>query len=79
MKKEQGLAKPFFAGFLENQLKKTTETAVQGGQTLKFPSDLEEAQTNKYPSDQEDATTTKPAADIRHTDKYPSDGDEDGI
>ncbi|WP_118972683.1 microviridin/marinostatin family tricyclic proteinase inhibitor [Taibaiella koreensis] len=78
MKKEQGLAKPFFAGFLENQLKKPSETAVQGGQTLKFPSDLEEAQTNKYPSDQED-DVTKPAADIRHTDKYPSDGDEDGI
>lgn len=78
MKKEQGLAKPFFAAFLENQLRKTAETSVQGGATLKYPSDLEEAQTNKYPSDQEDAAT-KPTADIRHTDKYPSDGDEDGI
>lgn len=76
MKKASGFQQPFFVKFLENQLKKEAETNVQGGATLKYPSDLEEAETNKYPSDQED-DRTKPAADVPHTDKYPSDNDED--
>ncbi len=76
MKKAPGSQQPFFAKFLENQIKKAAETNVQGGATLKYPSDLEEAETTKYPSDQED-DRTKPAADVLHTDKYPSDNDED--
>lgn len=76
MKKTTGTGQPFFARFLEHQLKKETESNVSGGATLKYPSDLEDAETTKYPSDQED-DTTKPAADLPHTDKYPSDNDED--
>jgi len=76
MKKVTGTKQPFFAKFLENQLKKEAEPNVKGGATLKYPSDLEDALTNKYPSDKED-DVTKPALDVLHTDKYPSDGDED--
>jgi hypothetical protein len=81
MKKAQGLEKPFFATFLENQLKRTAGTSLQGGSrlnTLKYPSDMEDIESQKYPSDHEDAGT-KPAEDIAHTDKYPSDNDEDKI
>lgn len=76
MKKVTGTQQPFFAKFLENQLKKEAEINIQAGATLKYPSDLEEAETNKYPSDKED-DVTKPALDLLHTDKYPSDNDED--
>ncbi len=77
MKKVTARQQPFFAKFLENQLKKDAETNVQAGATLKYPSDLEE-ETKKYPSDNED-DITKPALDQYHTDKYPSDNDEDKI
>jgi hypothetical protein len=90
MKKENGLKKPFFSKFLENQLSESEEQTVQGGTlvvTKKYPSDAEDdsttkpvadmVQTQKYPSDNEDSYT-KPAADLLQTQKYPSDGDEEG-
>ena len=83
MKKQTNAKKPFFAHFLEDQNLSGSETeAVQGGQTLKYPSDLEEHTskvtdldggpihvTLKVPSDSDEA----------HTNKYPSDGDDDII
>lgn len=77
MKKVTGKQQPFFAKFLENQLQKEAENNIQAGATLKYPSDIED-ESKKYPSDQED-DTTKPALDQYHTDKYPSDNDEDKI
>lgn len=58
MKEEKKV--PFFAKFLENQLK--TENDLKGGithpkkdvYTLKYPSDSDEYQTMKYPSDSDE-------------------------
>jgi hypothetical protein len=75
MKKNDGLKKPFFAGFLENQIQQEDAHSVQGGIVTTPALDL--VQTLKYPSDQED-NPTKPILDMVHTLKYPSDGDEDG-
>jgi hypothetical protein len=72
-KNNQGLQKPFFADFLENQMAKEDANSVQGGITA--PS-VDVAITMKYPSDQED-NPTKPTLDMMHTMKYPSDGDDD--
>lgn len=70
MKKEtQSAKKPFFAHFLEDQNLSGSETdAVQGGATL------------KYPSDREDNTsrTTDIAGGGYVTLKVPSDSDEAG-
>lgn len=89
-KNKPGLQKPFFAKFLEGQIPESGQDEVQGGDTKKYPSDQEDddytkkfpsdqeddGYTKKYPSDQEDDFVTKPAADILHTQKYPSDSDE---
>lgn len=64
MKTHDGLKKPFFDRFLEHQLEEKERLEIQGGATL------------KYPSDKEDGLYTKPVLDIEHTLKYPSDGDE---
>jgi hypothetical protein len=89
MKKNETAKKPFFANFLENQISKDDQNAIQGGitsvlkdnlQTMKYPSDSDEAQTMKYPSDSDEAYElgiTKPAFDNAQTMKYPSDSDED--
>ncbi len=69
------MKKPFFAKFLECQIKE--EDRVKGGidlttkikdfdQTMKAPSDDDENVTHKYPSD----------GDENVTHKYPSDNDE---
>ena len=76
MKKNENLKKPFFANFLENQISKDEQNAVQGGATSVL---ADSAQTMKYPSDSEDGpgNPTKPIYDTAQTMKYPSDSDED--
>lgn len=69
-KSTSGLKKPFFAGFLENQLPQDSTNGVQGGgETSKI---ADQPQTLKYPSDQEDNPTDK-YKDVDLTKKYPSD------
>ncbi|NOQ74111.1 MAG: microviridin/marinostatin family tricyclic proteinase inhibitor [Crocinitomix sp.] len=57
---------PFFAKFLEKQVKedsdlkggkenKITKPALDTFQTMKYPSDADEAMTMKYPSDSDEA------------------------
>jgi len=71
-KKSTGLAKPFFADFLENQMKQS----VRGGEDPSPTSVIADApHTHKYPSDQEDSYTT-PIKDGAQTMKAPSDSDE---
>ncbi len=72
MKKSiKGGQKPFFAGFLEQQehLSEEELQSLQGGLTQKFPSDKEDGP----------GGNTGPAKDGYQTQKYPSDGDEDGV
>ncbi len=77
MKNTENLKKPFFANFLENQMTKEEQGALQGGITTVL---VDNAQTMKYPSDSEEGpgNQTKPAADVSQTMKYPSDSDESG-
>lgn len=65
MQKDQKLQKPFFSGFMEQQVENKAEVNGAG-----------ENQTQKYPSDKED-DYTKPTLDMAQTQKYPSDGDDD--
>ena len=62
--------KPFFARYLEAQ-----ELATVGGggpqQTMKYPSDRDDAVTMKYPSDDDE-----PSVEKYYTMKFPSDNDE---
>lgn len=60
------LNKPFFAKFLENQMKETDK--VKGG-----------AGDFTSPSKDLIVKPTKPTLDTHHTMKYPSDGDEHAI
>lgn len=62
----KGKQQPFFAAFLEAQqnLSAEEQETLQGGQTL------------KYPSDKEDGLGTGPINDGYQTQKYPSDSDE---
>lgn len=73
-KNNEGLKKPFFADFLENQMEKEAANSVQGGVTSVI---LDIAVTMKYPSDQEDGGPTKSTLDGYQTMKYPSDSDEE--
>jgi hypothetical protein len=59
-KSTNGLQKPFFAGFLENQIRKESTGSIQGGGDPS-PTDAiaDQYQTMKYPSDQEDNPTDK--------------------
>lgn len=79
--KKQNLKKPFFSGFLENQMDKKTETNVQGGddRPIHTMSLADSPETKKYPSDSDEDGHTKPLADMAQTQKYPSDGDDDPI
>ena len=46
---------PFFARYLEGQEFPNVKTNVKAGQTVKFPSDLDEIEhTLKYPSDSDE-------------------------
>ncbi|MGS2762102.1 microviridin/marinostatin family tricyclic proteinase inhibitor [Sinomicrobium sp. M5D2P9] len=77
MKKEnKSLKKPFFANFLEHQVSGEEQESVQGGATLKFPSDQEEDGSGTT------STITKPVLDQDGggdvTQKFPSDDDEEG-
>jgi len=46
---------PFFARYLEGQEFLHVKTDVKAGQTLKYPSDLDESEhTLKYPSDNDE-------------------------
>ncbi len=71
MKKEEKRI-PFFAKFLENQLKK--EDDVKGGSGSITTPLGDVPVTLKYPSDSDEITSNK--NDIAVTLKYPSDGDE---
>jgi hypothetical protein len=57
---KKNVKKPFFAKFLENQVKEENLTNTKGGvvppvdQTMKYPSDSDEYQTMKYPSDNDE-------------------------
>lgn len=68
MKDKNSQKKPFFASFLENQLK-DPET-VKGGGEITIP----ERDVITKPSID---TVTSPADDLQVTMKYPSDGDDD--
>ena len=65
MNKQQEKKQPFFARFMEAQIKDTPE--VHGGQGSLKPSLSTSALRDKV---------TKPQFDMEHTMKYPSDGDE---
>lgn len=71
-KKTTGLAKPFFAGFLENQMQQAIHA---GGDPTPTSVIADMPHTNKYPSDQEDNPTSV-IKDTVHTMKAPSDSDE---
>lgn len=72
--KQNELKKPFFAAFLENQVKENEARRIQGGATAtSVATDM--AETQKYPSDQEDGITNVDW-DCILTQKYPSDNDE---
>ncbi|AZA84710.1 serine endopeptidase [Chryseobacterium lactis] len=68
MENNNSKKKPFFASFLEKQVK-DPET-VKGGTDMSIP---ERDAITKPLID----TVTTPQADLQHTMKYPSDGDED--
>ncbi|MBK1897466.1 microviridin/marinostatin family tricyclic proteinase inhibitor [Chryseobacterium paridis] len=61
MKNKSSKKKPFFAAFLEKQLK-DPQTVTGGGPDITIP---------------ERDVVTKPTLDMAHTMKYPSDGDDD--
>jgi hypothetical protein len=74
----ENLKKPFFASFLENQLKEDSTQRIQGGGDPSPTSVTADVpHTLKYPSDQEDNPTAK-TTDLYQTMKYPSDNDEVG-
>lgn len=68
MKNENSKKKPFFASFLEKQLK--DPQTVTGGTDITIP---ERDTVTKPVLD----TVTKPQYDMAQTQKYPSDGDDD--
>ncbi len=70
MKNQNSKKKPFFASFLEKQLK-DPET-VKGGTDITIP---ERDVITKPAID----VVTSPKDDMMHTLKYPSDGDDDTI
>lgn len=80
--KKENRQKPFFAGFLENQMRKEESGILFGGVTTRL-TDLEQTDKNgdiesqKYPSDN-DEEGTLPDLDAVFTHKFPSDSDEEG-
>lgn len=70
MKSNNSKKKPFFASFLEKQVK-DPETVKGGG-------DITLAETDLITKPTVD-TVTSPKDDMMHTLKYPSDGDDDTI
>lgn len=68
MKNENQKKKPFFASFLEKQLKDPQK--VKGGTNITIP---ERDSVTKPTIDH----VTTPETDMDHTMKYPSDGDDD--
>lgn len=69
MKDEKALKQPFFAQFLEDQLKE--EVQAEGGE-----GSLTHPVADNITIPERDAVT-KPAYDMAQTMKYPSDGDDD--
>ncbi|WP_406567620.1 microviridin/marinostatin family tricyclic proteinase inhibitor [Chryseobacterium oryctis] len=67
MKNKNSKKKPFFASFLEKQIKDSA--TVTGGSTT-----LPLKDTVTIP---EYDSVTRPTLDLEHTQKYPSDGDDD--
>jgi hypothetical protein len=77
MKKSTGgLQKPFFASFLENQIRSENAHNVQGGGDPSTNIIADQPQTMKYPSDCEDNPTDK-EKDDDFSKKYPSDCEDD--
>ncbi|WP_343640110.1 microviridin/marinostatin family tricyclic proteinase inhibitor [Chryseobacterium sp.] len=70
MKSKNSKKKPFFASFLEKQ--------VKDPETVKGGSDITLAETDLITKPTID-TVTSPKDDMMHTLKYPSDGDDDTI
>ncbi|MFZ4929706.1 microviridin/marinostatin family tricyclic proteinase inhibitor [Chryseobacterium sp. Mn2064] len=70
MKNKDSKKKPFFASFLEKQLK-DPETVKGGGDITLIQQDV----ITKPKADD----VTSPQMDMMHTLKYPSDGDDDSI
>jgi len=68
MKKKNSPKKPFFASFLEKQLKDPEK--VKGGTDITIP------ERDVITKPQIDSVTS-PKDDMAHTMKYPSDGDDD--
>jgi hypothetical protein len=68
MKNKNSQKKPFFASFLEKQLKDPQK--VKGGTDITIP---ERDVITKPQAD----SVTSPKDDMAHTMKYPSDGDDD--
>ncbi|MEG0926988.1 MULTISPECIES: microviridin/marinostatin family tricyclic proteinase inhibitor [Chryseobacterium] len=71
MENKNSKKKPFFASFLEKQLK-DPETVKGGTGIITIP----ERDTITKPTID---NVTSPQADLQHTMKYPSDGDDDAI
>lgn len=69
MNNKNSKKQPFFAKFLEKQLK-DPET-VKGGTDITIP-ERDSVMTNKF-----NDTATLPEKDLAQTQKYPSDGDDD--
>lgn len=69
MNNKDSKKQPFFAKFLEKQLK-DPET-VKGGTDITIP-ERDSVLTNKF-----NDTATLPEKDLAQTQKYPSDGDDD--
>lgn len=69
MKNEKALKQPFFAQFLEDQVKE--EPTAEGG-----TGNLTNPATDNVTIPERDVVT-KPAYDMAQTMKYPSDGDDD--
>ncbi|SIS54662.1 Serine endopeptidase inhibitors [Chryseobacterium ureilyticum] len=71
MENKNSKKKPFFAAFLEKQIK-DPETVKGGTDIITIP----ERDVITKPSVD---TVTSPSTDLEHTMKYPSDGDDDAI
>ena len=69
MKNKDSKKKPFFASFLEKQ--------IQDPEKIKGGTDVTIATQDGVITTKAADTVTKPTADMMHTMKYPSDGDDD--
>jgi len=78
MKNENSKKKPFFASFLEKQIK-DTETIQGGGIITNTDNDIITAPSVDNVTAQIFDNVTHPSKDLLVTMKYPSDGDDDVV